>query len=166
MPPAPRKGQIFFTGGNPLLHGDFLSIYRAAADSGFTLSTLGNLTDRECIETLLSIQRPDVFQVSLESLPEYNDFIRGKGHFEKAMQFLEILRELRVYSMVMLALTKENISQVFPVAELLRGKANVFLFNRLLKVGEGARLELPSKQDYTTFLGMCISACEKNLSWA
>jgi selenobiotic family peptide radical SAM maturase len=156
------KGQISFTGGNPLLHPDFLSIYRAASDSGFTLSVLGNPTTREHIGTLLSIQQPDVFQVSLEGLPEYNNFIRGDGHFEKTMRFLEILRELGIYSMVMLTLTKENIGQVIPLAELLYGKADVFYFNRLSKVGEGASLELPSKQDYISFLEMYISACEKN----
>jgi selenobiotic family peptide radical SAM maturase len=156
------KGQISFTGGNPLLHPDFLSIYRAASDRGFKLSVLGNPTTREHIVTLLSIQQPDIFQVSLEGLPEYNNFIRGDGHFEKTMLFLEILREFGIYSMVMLTMTKENIYQILPLAELLRGKANVFYFNRLSKVGEGASLELPSKQEYISFLEMYVSACEKN----
>ena len=49
------KGQISFTGGNPLLHPDFLSIYQAASDRGFTLFILGNPTTREQIETMLSI---------------------------------------------------------------------------------------------------------------
>ena len=156
------KGQISFTGGNPLLHPDFLSIYRASSDRGFTLSVLGNPTTREHIETLLSIQQPDIFQVSLEGLREYNNFIRGDNHFERTMRFLEILRELGIYSMVMLTLTKENIHQILPLAELLRGKANIFYFNRLSKVGEGASLDLPSKQDYISFLEMYVSACEKN----
>jgi selenobiotic family peptide radical SAM maturase len=156
------KGQISFTGGNPLLHPDFLSIYRAASDRGFALSVLGNPTTREHIETLLSIQQPDIFQVSLEGLSEYNNFIRGDGHFEKTMRFLEILRESGIYSMVMLTLTRENINQVLPLAELLYGKADAFYFNRLSKVGEGASLELPLKQDYVSFLEMYVSACEKN----
>ncbi len=156
------KGQISFTGGNPLLHPDFLSIYRAATDLGFTLFVLGNPTTREQIETLLSIQQPDFFQVSLEGLPEYNNFIRGKGHFEKTMRFLEMLRELGIYSMVMLTLTKENIHQVLPLAELLRAKADVFYFNRLSKVGRGASLELPPKHDYIPFLERYVEACEKN----
>ncbi len=56
------NGQISFTGGNPLLHPDFLSIYQAAADRGFTLFLLGNPTTREQIETLLAIQQPDYFR--------------------------------------------------------------------------------------------------------
>ncbi|HUH66823.1 MAG TPA: thio(seleno)oxazole modification radical SAM maturase SbtM, partial [Syntrophales bacterium] len=156
------KGQITFTGGNPLLHPDFLSIYKAASDRGFTLSILGNPSTREYIKTLLSIQQPDIFQVSLEGLPEYNDFIRGDGHFERTLRFLEILRELGIYSMVMLTLTRENVKQVLPLAELLSGKTDVFYFNRLSRVGEGASLELPSKQEYVSFLDAYISACERN----
>lgn len=155
-------GQISFTGGNPLLHPDFLSIYQAAADRGFTLLILGNPTTRERIAALLAIRQPDFFQVSLEGLPAYNDFIRGNGHFERTMGFLEILRDLGVYSMVMLTLTKENIDQVLPLAELLRGKADVFYFNRLSKVGQGASLELPPRQEYISFLETYIEAFEYN----
>jgi selenobiotic family peptide radical SAM maturase len=155
-------GQISFTGGNPLLHPEFLSIYQAAADRGFTLFVLGNPTTREQIETLLAIRQPDYFQVSLEGLSAYNNFIRGNGHFERTMGFLEILRDLGVYSMVMLTLTKENIHQVLPLAELLRGKADVFYFNRLSKVGQGASLELPPREDYISFLEAYIEAFETN----
>ncbi len=161
------KGQISFTGGNPLMHPDFLSIYQAASDRGFTLFVLGNPATREQIEAILSIRQPDFFQVSLEGLPEYNNFIRGNGHFARTMGFLEILRELGVYSMVMLTMTKENINQILPLAELLRGKANVFYFNRLSKVGQGAGLELPLKQEYVSFLERYVEACGTNpvLGW-
>lgn len=156
------KGQISFTGGNPLMHPEFLSIYKAASDRGFTLLILGNPATREQIETLLSIQQPDFFQVSLEGLPAYNDFIRGKGHFERTVGFLEILRELEVYSMVMLTLTRENIQQVLPLAGLLREKADVFYFNRLSKVGQGESLDLPPQQDYISFLERYAEASEQN----
>ena len=36
------KGQVSFTGGNPLLHPDFSAIYQAAANLGFSLAILGN----------------------------------------------------------------------------------------------------------------------------
>ena len=77
------KGQISFTGGNPLLHPEFSAIYQAAANLGFTLAILGNPAPRKQLEELIFIQMPSFFQVSLEGLPEYNDYIRGRGHFEK-----------------------------------------------------------------------------------
>ncbi|MGD9974085.1 MAG: thio(seleno)oxazole modification radical SAM maturase SbtM [Desulfatirhabdiaceae bacterium] len=156
------KGQISFTGGNPLLHPDFFDIYRAASNLGFSLAILGNPAPRKQIEALIAIQPPDFFQVSLEGLPEYNDFIRGNGHFNRVMDFLDLLRDLDVYSMVMLTLTRDNHQQVIPLGERLRGRADVFYFNRLAQVGEGASLELPGKQDYISFLENYLNASKEN----
>ncbi|MDD5168410.1 MAG: thio(seleno)oxazole modification radical SAM maturase SbtM [Syntrophales bacterium] len=156
------KGHISFTGGNPLLHPDFPAIYRSAADHGFTLAVLGNPSVRTQLEELIAIQPPDFFQVSLEGLSEYNDYIRGKGHFEKTMDFLGLIREMNIYSMVMLTLTKGNVHQVIPLGERLREKADVFYFNRLSQVGEGAALELPSREEYRLFLGEYLEAAKTN----
>ena len=156
------KGQVSFTGGNPLLHPDFSAIYKSAAERGFTLAILGNPASREQLEELVSIRMPDFFQVSLEGRPEYNDFIRGKGHFQRVMDFLVLLRELGIYAMVMLTLTKDNIGQVLPLGERLKGKANVLHFNRLSPVGEGAALRLPEKEEYIAFLKEYLAASRQN----
>ncbi len=156
------KGQVSFTGGNPLLHPDFSAIYQAAAGLGFMLAILGNPAPREKLEALIAIQRPGFFQVSLEGLPEYNDFIRGSGHFERVMRFLDLLRDLDVYSMVMLTLTRDNLDQVIPLGERLRGRADAFYFNRLARVGEGASLELPAKKDFVAFLENYLAASKEN----
>ena len=156
------KGQVSFTGGNPLLHPDFSAIYRAASNLGFTLAILGNPAPRKQLEELISIQPPSFFQVSLEGLPEYNDYIRGSGHFERVMHFLDLLRDLEIYSMVMLTLTRDNIGQVLPLGERLRGRADVFYFNRLARVGEGASLELPTREDYMIFLENYLATSKEN----
>ena len=88
------KGQVSFSGGNPLLYPHFTELYRAATERGFSTAVLGNPASRGRIEELLEIQRPNFFQVSLEGLPDHNDTIRGPGHFEKTMEFLGVLREL------------------------------------------------------------------------
>ena len=81
-----------FTGGNPLLHPQFNELYRAARELGFGTAILGNPTSRERLEEILAIGKPHFFQVSLEGLREHNDWIRGPGHFDRVMEFLEILR--------------------------------------------------------------------------
>ncbi len=156
------RGQISFSGGNPFLYPRFAELYHAAADQGFTLAILGNPSPKEKLEELVAIQKPSFFQVSLEGLEEHNDYMRGSGHFSRVMGFLQILRELNIYSMVMLTLTKENIGQVIPLAERLRGLAGTFNFNRLSMVGEGANLKLPSKDEYMTFLSAYRKAAEDN----
>jgi selenobiotic family peptide radical SAM maturase len=143
---------VSFTGGNPLLYPHFTEIYREASQNGFTLGILGNPSPPARISELVKIQKPAFFQISLEGLEAHNDHIRGRGHFRRSLQFLEELRSLGIYSMVMLTLTRDNMHQVLPLADILEGRADHFSFNRLSAVGEGAALALPSKEEFKAFL--------------
>jgi len=155
-------GQVSFSGGNPLLHPKFLDLYRAAVDRGFPVVILGNPASREMLERIVEIEKPAAFQVSLEGLESHNDGIRGRGTFRRALEFLDLLREFDIYSMVMLTLTRDNIGQVLPLAEILRDRVDLFTFNRLSRAGEGAALALPGQADYIGFLGEYLEAAEKN----
>jgi selenobiotic family peptide radical SAM maturase len=155
-------GQVTFSGGNPLLYPRFLDLYRAAVERGFYAVILGNPVRREMIERIVEIRRPDAFQVSLEGLEEHNDRIRGRGTFRRALEFLDTLRELGIYSMVMLTLTRDNLDQVLPLADLLQGRADLFSFNRLSLVGEGAALSLPGRAEYIGFLAAYLDAAKRN----
>jgi selenobiotic family peptide radical SAM maturase len=156
------RGQVSFTGGNPFLYPHFFDLYRAGAERGFGLTVLGNPVPRGSMEALLAIEHPVFYQVSLEGLREHNDWIRGPGHFDRTLGFLDVLRDLGVYSMVMLTLTRDNMSQVLPLAETLRGRTDLFTFNRLSSVGEGANLQLPSKREYVAFLKAYTDAAAGN----
>lgn len=155
-------GQVTFTGGNPLLHPHFNQLYREAANRGFTLAILGNPTSREKLEQLNGIQPLAFYQVSLEGLEEHNDYMRGQGHYLRVLDFLEILRELEIYAMVMLTLTRDNMDQVLGLADILRDKADRFTFNRLSLVGEGANLLTVDVKNYPAFLSDYIEAADKN----
>lgn len=156
------KGQVSFTGGNPLLYPHFTELYRAASDRGFMLAILGNPTTPEKVDELLAIQKPEFFQVSLEGLADHNDDIRGSGHFARVMDFLDILRSKRVYSMVMLTLTQANFQQVLPLGEMLREKADLFIFNRLTLFGEGANIKPVPVEAYSEFLVAYQKATQRN----
>jgi len=146
------RGQVTFTGGNPLMHPDFFSFYREAADRGFTLAILGNPASRETIKKIMDIQKPVLYQVSLEGLSEHNDYIRGAGSYQRAFDFLEILKEFGIESSVMLTLTAHNVDQVIPLARELQGKANAFTYNRLAPFGEGSQLLSVEPERYRSFL--------------
>ncbi len=155
-------GQVSFTGGNPLLYPHFAELYRAASDRGLIVAILGNPSPREQMEDLLAIQRPAFFQVSLEGLAEHNDVIRGPGHFKRVIEFLEVLRDNDVLSKVMLTLTRGNLDQILPLADMLRELTDDFTFNRLSMVGEGANLQLPTRDEYEAFLKTYMNAAESN----
>jgi selenobiotic family peptide radical SAM maturase len=150
--------QISLSGGNPLLHPRFFEIYQAAVDRGLMTAILGNATSRENIVRIMAIQRPVYYQVSLEGLEEHNDMIRGTGNFRKTVDFLRMLTETGVPNMVMLTLTKANLDQVIPLSEVLEGITGGLTFNRLALFGEGARLALPSREEYKNFLKQYVAA--------
>ena len=156
------QAQVTLTGGNPLLYPHFNALYREGADLGLNLAILGNPASRECIEELIAIQRPAYYQVSLEGLPDHNDHIRGAGHFDRVLAFLATLKELGVYSMVMLTLTRDNFDQVLPLAEHLRDQVDLFTFNRLSLVGEGASLHMAPRKEFAGFLQRYLEAAASN----
>lgn len=160
------SGQVSFTGGNPLLHPQFLKLYQAAVDRGLMTAILGNPAGGEMLERISSCRLPEFYQVSLEGLQEHNDYIRGAGHFDRVLTFLDELKDMDIYSMVMLTLTRGNLDQVLPLAEMLRDRTDLFTFNRLSMVGEGARLQTPLREEYRAFLMDYLQALEKNPTMA
>lgn len=152
------QGQVSFSGGNPVLHPRFAELYQAAVDRGFMTAILGNPMGRKELESILSIRKPAYYQVSLEGRQECDDEIRGKGHYERTLAFLRLLRLLGVPSMVMLTLTRRNMEDVIPLGRELEGLTDGLAFNRLALVGEGARLQLPTPEEYARFLHEYVEA--------
>lgn len=155
-------GQITFTGGNPLMYPRFKDLYQAAADRGFMLAILGNPTSVSIIDEIVAVQQPEFYQVSLEGLAAHNDAIRGEGHYQRIMDFLKILQQKQIYSMVMLTLTQANYQEVIPLAEQLRDKADLFVFNRLTLFGEGAALKPVEDAVFEGFLKRYQEAAKEN----
>jgi len=155
-------GQISFSGGNPFLYPRFFDLYEAAAERGFVTAILGNPVSREAIERMLALQRPAFYQVSLEGLEEHNDYMRGRGHFNRVLQFLDMLHDYGIQSQVMLTLTRDNRHDVIPLADVLRDRADLFTFNRLARVGEAVTLSLPTHGEYRDFVDDYLEAAQYN----
>jgi selenobiotic family peptide radical SAM maturase len=64
--------------------------------------------------------------------------------------------------MVMLTLSKDNIHEVLPLAEVLQDRADFFTFNRLSTVGEGARLQMADPETFQFFLRQYHAAAKHN----
>ena|ERR1700690_2102759 len=156
------NGQFCLTGGNPFLYPHFLPVYRAAAASGCPISILGNPVPEEQLAEVIAIRRPLYYQVSLEGLREYNDHIRGQGHFQRVLDFLPVLRRRKVKSLVMVTVHRENLDQLIPLAAELCGLVDQFTFNRLSQVGEGSNLALPGRDDYAGLLKRYTIAARDN----
>lgn len=154
------QGQASFTGGNPILHPNFLEFYTAAVERGLQVALLANPCGADMLDAMLDIAMPAYFQVSLEGLEEHNDAIRGPGHFRRTMAFLDLLQERGVPSQVMLTLTRGNQDQVIPLARALEGRVGSFTFNRLAPVGEGAALACADTAGFFEFLSGYLDASQ------
>lgn len=155
-------GHVSFSGGNPMLYPHFDRVFREAADRGFMTAVLGNPMPVDRIEKMMTVQKPGFYQVSLEGMKTHNDYIRGPGHFNRTMDFLKLLGDLGIYRMVMLTLTRHNMNDVLELAESLNGRAELFTFNRLASVGQGAQLPAVPPELFPDFLRAYMEAAKSN----
>lgn len=155
-------GQVTFTGGNPFLYEHFDLLYSKTAEAGLAAAVAGNPVSRARLEGILAIRKPSFFQVSLEGLPAHNDAIRGNGNFRSVMDFLDLLRECGVFSIVMLTLTDGNVDQVLPLARLLTDRADRFAFNRLSAAGRGKDLAPVDPKRFQAFLRAYLDEAARN----
>lgn len=154
--------QVSFSGGNPLLYPHFFELYEQTVRRGFQTAILGNTVKPSTLEEIVSIEKPQFFQVSLEGLKDHNDSIRGPGHFDGVVGFLRELRKMNIYSMVMLTLTSGNLKDVLPLADFLGDKVDLFTFNRLAQEGAGADLVPVNPAEYEDFLKDYLAAAARN----
>jgi len=91
--------EIYFTGGEPFLHGEILALLAAAlAVAPTTVLTNGTLIDEAMADRLAGLARGAAYsleiRVSLDDTdPEKNDRIRGAGAFDKAVRAIRILHD-------------------------------------------------------------------------
>lgn len=153
---------LLLSGGNPFLWPRFFELWQEVADRDIPAGILGNPVSDELLDRLVEIRKPTYFQVSLEGLQPHNDYIRGEGFFERVLDFLPRVRERGVRAVVMTTLTRGNLDQVVPLAELLRDRADRMTFARLSEVGEGASLLSPTKEEYGKFMVEYMAAQRSN----
>ena len=101
---------ITFGGGEPLIRSDMGEILRYAKGKRFKvfLSTNGSLAAQKR-EELASV---DHVNLSVDGKREIHDAVRGEGAFDRAMQCMDICKELGVTVSFLCVLSKYNIEQV------------------------------------------------------
>lgn len=159
------KPNVILSGGNPFFYPWFFEIYEQLAERNIRVGILGNPVPRRTLERMLELKRPAYFQVSLEGLQEHNDLIRGPGSYARALEFLDLLRDLGIRSVVMATLTDQNVDQIVPLGRLLQDRCDRFNFNRLSQTGEGATLGLPDRNRFGSFLAEYARAGDDDRKW-
>jgi selenobiotic family peptide radical SAM maturase len=154
--------QVCLSGGDPFCYEAFWELYTAISNAGVSLSILGNPIAEASLRRLMAIHVPTYYQVSLEGLREHNDAMRGEGHFERTIAFLKAAQRQGLRTHVMLTLTRDNLDQVLPLGDLLRGLTWRFTFNRLSCVGEAAGMAQPTRRELVEFMKQYLAARRSN----
>ena len=127
------KGQIAFTGGDPLLRDDLLELIREAKKRGFKFNILGNpfnLND----EILQELKKLDIvsYQISLDGLEKMHDSFRKKGSLFSSINSIKALQKAKIPVNVMMTLSKTNKNELLPLMELVSDLGvNKFAFGRI-----------------------------------
>ena len=134
-----------FTGGEPLLRKkDIIRLCEKHRDMAFHAFTNGTLIDEEFCQEMLRVGNFFV-SISVEGFEEANDGRRGQGHFQKALDAMDLMHSHRIPFGVSICYTSKNYKVVTSdeFLDLLIGKGCVFAwYFHYMPVGINASTDL------------------------
>ena len=134
-----------FTGGEPLIKKkDIIRLCEKHDDCAFHAFTNGTLIDEAFCDDLLRVGNFFV-SVSIEGFEESNDGRRGQGHFQKALDAMDLMHSKRVPFGVSICYTSKNYLTVTSdeFLDMLIDKGCVFAwYFHYMPVGVNASTEL------------------------
>ena len=142
-----KKGRIALTGGEPFLKKELFPLMEYLEQSKHIwrigILTNGTLIDEKIADRLKTFQKLYYVQISLDGASqETNDFIRGKGSYEKAMNSLNVLREKGINTRLMFTVHKRNLQEVPSLIDLaIKEKISTLTIERFVPEGRGAEIK-------------------------
>lgn len=127
---------LFFTGGEPLLRDDLFHLIEYASDHGMRTSvvTNGTLLTEEKAHQLRALKAS--VQVSLHGTEKTHDFLVGiPGAYQKTVKGLHHLCDGKVPTVINLALTRQNFSELPHVGEIASSLRAHLSMTRLVLTG-------------------------------
>jgi radical SAM protein with 4Fe4S-binding SPASM domain len=138
---------VELTGGDPLVHPEFLSIFERCVELFPLVSVITNgyaLTKDHLIK-VNKFKKHIAFQVDLNGdNPEYVDwFSNKKGAFEHAKNAIKLLSEEGFFTRVAMTLTPKNIDQMYNTVALAKKLgASTFIISPVIPMGRGENSKL------------------------
>ena len=139
-----KKGRIALTGGEPFLKKELFSLMNYLEQSKdvwkIGILTNGILIDEKISDRLKTFQKLHYVQISLDGASEEaNDFIRGKGSYNKALNSFRILHKKGINTRLMFTVHKRNLQEVPSLIDLaIKEKVDTLTIERFVPEGKGA----------------------------
>ncbi|MDD4055169.1 MAG: radical SAM protein [Bacteroides sp.] len=133
---------VELTGGEPLCHPDFKSIFKECAESFETVAVLTNgyALDEKIAELIGEYKQKVIVQVDLDgSSAEVHDYIRGvHGSFEKAKSAIKYLAQRNIKTRAAMSVLPNSIFDIENTLLLAKELgARWFAFSPVQKIGRG-----------------------------
>ncbi len=141
---------VKLTGGEPVLHPEFVRVADFLSDQGLnlTMETNGTLIDRALARHLFEKNRLSHVAVSLDSSdPNWHDWFRGRrGAFDEAVNGIKHLVEAGFRPQIIMSVMRENADHVEGLIALAVSLgAGSVKFNPVTPSGRGAEIHLKGK---------------------
>jgi MoaA/NifB/PqqE/SkfB family radical SAM enzyme len=150
-------------GGDPFLHPDFSDIISILRDAEcfLTISTNSISMTKEIAQLLAEARVRTT--VSIEGLKETNDSLRGDGHFNKALEAIDLLKEFGVETMFRTTLLRQNLGEISDLVALAICRRVKIKFSYCRPAGRAIQnqsvLNLQDTSDYLKAL-KCLNESE------
>jgi radical SAM protein with 4Fe4S-binding SPASM domain len=130
---------IEFSGGEPLLRHDFMEMLNIAQSSDLAISICSNglLINKKTAEFFKDIGVEHV-QISIDGTQKSNDFLRGNGAFEGAVNAVKRLKDVGVVTHIRTTVTRQSLPELDQLANLaVNLNADLFGAKLFHPVGRG-----------------------------
>lgn len=116
------------TGGEPLLNTEMVYLLGKVINKyggALEVVTNGTLITEEFVKNILSINNKTFFQISLDGLEDYHNYLRNKDFaYERAMRGINILSKYNVRIKVRFTATDDNLKDLPELIKLLESMNN------------------------------------------
>ena len=152
------KGHINLTGGEPLCSPYFYKLldeFKKDKDLyTFSILTNGTLINEETAKKI-SEYNPYYVQVSLEGGKRTNDFIRGKGVYNKVANAVDNLRKHNIYTSISFTATHINYKEFPKVVKFaIKHDVNNVWSDRYIPLGDNDKSLIMTKNDTYEFFNI------------
>ena len=115
-----RTPYIYLTGGDPILHPNFLQLLTLFKDKNIRFCIMGNpfhLTAENCkrMKELGCVK----YQVSLDGLEQTHDMFRKPGSFRATIEAIKLIKSAGMWATVMTTVSKTNMDEIPQLIDLV-----------------------------------------------